>query len=181
MKQVLSVLLFLMLMAGGSLKGQAIKLGDPWEGLRFLVGNWEAKTTGGKAGASGTGTYFFRLELKGHVLARHSAYEACRGPEDFDCQHGDLLYIYPEGPGQELRAIYFDNEGHVIHYRVSASKPGMVAMVSDAAEPGPQFRLTYELSGDTMTGKFEMKMPGQTDFGTYLEWSGRRKDEEKRP
>jgi hypothetical protein len=174
MKQVLWLMTLFALMAGGSVEGQGGKRPDPWEGLRFLLGTWEAKTTGGNAQAQGTGTYTFRLELKDHVLARHSGYEACKGPEDFNCEHGDLLYIYPEGAG--LRAIYFDNEGHVIHYAVSVAKPGMVVMVSDPAGPGPQFRLTYELNGDLMAGKFEIKMPGKADFGTYLEWSGRRKE-----
>jgi len=30
--------------------------------------------------------------------------------DDFDCQHSDLLYIYPSGNGLALQAIYFDNE-----------------------------------------------------------------------
>ena len=176
MKKVLWLMTVFALAAGGNMEGQAGKKSDPWEGLRFLVGTWEAKTTGGNAQASGMGTYSFRLELKEHVLARRSGYEACHGPEDFNCEHGDLLYVYPEGPSQALKAIYFDNEGHVIHYAVSAPKPGMVMMVSDPVGPGPQFRLTYELSKDVMAGKFEIKIPGKPDFGIYLAWSGRRKE-----
>lgn len=175
MKQVLSFLALAVFLAG-SLAAQTPQKSDPWAGLRFLVGTWEAKTTGGNAQAQGTGTYSFGLELKDHVLARHSGYEACKGPEDFNCQHGDLLYIYADGPEQGLRAIYFDNEGHVIHYSVALPKPGTAVLLSDPARPGPQFRLTYELSGDQMAGKFQMKMPGQADFASYLEWSGRRKE-----
>src|SRR5215831_6339460 len=89
---------------------------DPWQPLRFLIGTWEAKTSGGTAGATVSGAYTFRLELRDHVLARHTTSTGCKGPTDYDCDHGDLLYVYTESPGTGLKAIYFDNEGHVIHY-----------------------------------------------------------------
>ena len=75
-------------------------------------------------------------------------------------------------PGQPLKAIYFDNEGHVIHYNVTNPTPTTAVFLSDAAQPGPQFRLTYELKGESMSGKFQMKMPNQPDWKSYLEWSG---------
>ena len=174
MKQVLWFLMCIGVVAGRGAAAQASPKPDPWAGLRFLVGTWEAKTTGGSAQATGLGSYTFQLELKEHVLARHSAYEACKGPEDFNCRHGDLLYLYPEGPDQALKAIYFDNEGHVIHYSVSTPRPNAVVFLSDA--PGPEFRLSYELAGEIMAGKFQVKMPGQAEFGTYLEWSGKRRE-----
>jgi hypothetical protein len=148
---------------------------DPWAALRFLVGTWEAKTTGGVAQAQASSTYAFRLELRDHVMERHSSTGACGGPDEFDCRHSDLLYIYPGTNEQGFQAIFFDNEGHVIHYDVSSSKAGEVVFLSDSAQPGPQFRLTYELVDDVMTGKFELKAPGQADFMSYLEWSGKRK------
>jgi len=107
-------------------------------------------------------------------MARHSRSGACSAPDDFDCQHSDLLYIYPAINGSALEAIYFDNEGHVIHYDVTTPKPGTVVFISDAAQPGPQYRLSYIFLNEVMNGQFEMKMPGQTDFTSYLEWSGKR-------
>jgi hypothetical protein len=148
---------------------------DPWKALRFLLGTWEAKTQGGSAGAAASGTYTFRLDLKDHVLARHSLNAECKGPADFDCEHGDLLYLYPDTAGQPLKAIYFDNEGHVIHYDVTTPAPNTAILVSAASSNGPQFRLMYELKGQGMLGKFQMRMPGQNDFRSYLEWSGGRK------
>jgi hypothetical protein len=145
---------------------------ESWKPLQFLIGTWEAKTLGGSAGAAGSGTYSFRFELRNHLLARHTNSAACKGPADFDCEHGDLLYVYPEGPGQALKAIYFDNEGHVIHYDVSAPTPNTVIFLSESSQPGPQFRLSYELKGSTMFGKFQIRPPGQTEFKSYLEWSG---------
>jgi hypothetical protein len=146
-----------------------------WKSLQFLVGTWEAKTQGGSAGAAGSGTYTFQLELRGHVLARHSAGAACKGPADFDCEHGDLLYVYESPPGGSVKAIYFDNEGHVINYDVTATAPNSAVFLSPASNPGPQFRLVYELKDRTMYGQFQMRMPGQSEFKSYLEWSGRRK------
>jgi hypothetical protein len=147
---------------------------DPWAGVRFLLGLWGAKTTGGVAQAQVSASYSFRLELRDHVLARHSRSGSCSAPDDFDCLHSDLLYIYPSTTGAALEAIYFDNEGHVIHYAVTTPKPGNVVFLSDPVQPGPQYRLSYTFLDGVMTGQFEMKMPGQTEFTSYLEWSGKR-------
>ena len=145
---------------------------DPWQSLRFLIGTWEARTQGGSAGAASSGTYVFRLELRNHVLARHTASAGCTGPSDFDCEHDDVLYVYQDSAGQPLKAVYFDNEGHVIYYDVAVPKANTVVFLSPSSQPGPQFRLTYELKGRTMEGKFEVRMPGQSGFKSYLEWSG---------
>ena len=147
---------------------------DPWAGIRFLLGSWEAKTTGGVAQAQVSASYSFRLELRDHVLARHSRSGSCSAPDDFDCQHSDLLYVYPASTGAALEAIYFDNEGHIIHYAVSTPKPGTVVFLSDPAQPGPQYRLSYTFLAGVMSGQFEMKMPSQTEFTSYLEWNGKR-------
>src|SRR3974390_545471 len=117
---------------------------DSLSPLAFLSGTWEAKTTGGQAGASSIGSYTFEPELNGHVLARHSVGAGCSGPKEFDCNHGDLLYVYTERGAS--RAIYFDNEGHVIHYTVSATEPGTAVFISEETA-GPQFRLTYRRTG----------------------------------
>src|SRR5665811_127087 len=72
---------------------------DPWSALAFLQGTWEAKATGAM-GAAAMGTYTFRLELGNHILARHSTSSSgCKGPATFDCEHGDLLYLYQDAPG----------------------------------------------------------------------------------
>ena len=94
-------------------------------------------------------------------------------PTSFNCSHSDLLYVFQELPGSPQKADYFDSEGHVIHYDVTAPTPISVVFLS-VPGPGPQFRLSYELSGKVMRGKFQMHMPGQSDWRTYLEWSGSR-------
>jgi hypothetical protein len=150
---------------------------DPWKPLQFLIGTWEAKTNGGSAGAISSGTYTFQMELRNHILSRRTAGAECKGPANFNCEHSDLLYIYPESPGGSLKAIFFDNEGHVIHYDVSAPNAHSAVLVSDPSQPGPQYRLSYELKGNELTGKFEMRVGGQAEFVTYLGWSGGKKSQ----
>jgi hypothetical protein len=144
---------------------------DPWKAIGFLEGTWEAKAQGA-GGVAVTGRYTFQKELGNHIMARHSTSDPnCKGPASFDCEHGDLLYIFQDAPGQALKAIYFDNEGHVIRDNVSTPGPTSVVLLSEPA-PGPQFRLVYDLQGKLMAGKFQMQMPGQTEWRSYLEWSG---------
>jgi hypothetical protein len=146
-----------------------------WDALDFLKGTWVA-TAKGPNGVASTGTYTFRSELDHHVMARYSTRDAnCKAPASFDCEHGDSLIIYEETPGQPLKAIYFDNEGHVIHYDVSVPTPGVAVFLSEPSGRGPQFRLQYELHGSDMSGKFEMKPSGQLKWTSYLEWNGPRK------
>jgi hypothetical protein len=148
-----------------------------WKSLSFLHGTWEAKVTGGQ-NVSSTGIYTFATELGDHILVRRSTNDpGCKGPVNFDCDHGDLLYVYQDAPGQPLKAIYFDNEGHVIHYDVSTPDATTAIFVSDSSQQGPQFRLTYELKGAVMSGKFQMRMPGQPEWKSYLEWSGAKRSE----
>jgi hypothetical protein len=170
--QMAAVIAFLTLALGA--RSQTAPSNDPFVSLAFLQGTWEAKSNG-TSGVNAKGKYSFSLELKGHVMARHTvSLESCKGPDNYDCEHGDLLYVYPEGDGP-LHAIYFDNEGHVIKYNVSTPSPTSAVFLSDGSQPGPQFRLVYERKAGTMSGKFQMRMPGQVDWHSYLEWSGDKK------
>src|SRR5579875_2486782 len=146
----------------------------PFKSLAFLEGTWDANVQS-NAAIKLSGRYTFNRELDGHILARHATNDpGCKAPTSFDCAHSDLLYVFQDVPGSALKADYFDNEGHVIHYEVSTPAPKSVVFLS-APGAGPQFRLSYELSGQTMTGRFQMHMPGQGDWRTYLEWSRSRK------
>jgi hypothetical protein len=168
--------MLLALACAANLWAQGTPVGaDMWKPLQFLIGTWEARTEGGSAGAVGTGDYTFQLELRNHILSRHAAGAECKGPADFNCEHGDLLHVYQDAPGKPIRAIFFDNEGHVIHYDVSTPNPSSAIFLSDPSQPGPQYRLSYELKDGIMFGKFGMRMPGQAEFTAYLKWSGRRK------
>lgn len=146
---------------------------DRWGALEFLEGTWEADTQAGSAKAEVSGTYSFKFELKHHVMVRHTDDSAaCKGPATFDCEHSDVLYIYQEAANQPLKAIYLDNEGHVIHYAVSTPDAVTAAFISEASPSAPQFQLIYQRKGAVLSGKFQMRMPGQTEWKSYLEWNG---------
>ena len=59
--------------------------------------------------------------------------------------HEDLLIVYPAPSGPGFRAIYFDNEGHTIPYRVAMSPTGpSLVFESEGVAGEPRFRLSYE-------------------------------------
>ena len=68
------------------------------------------------------------------VLSPEELDERMRGfaPAKFDCSHGDLLYLFQDAAGTPLKAIYFDNEEHVIHYDVSTPASNRVVFLSDS-------------------------------------------------
>jgi hypothetical protein len=75
-----------------------------------------------------------------------------------------------------MRAIYFDNEGHVTPYTVSANADAIV-MVSDPEPNAPRFRTTF-LRGKngTLVNQFEITPPGDLEaFQMYVEGTSKRK------
>jgi hypothetical protein len=142
--------------------------------VSFLLGTWSAETSAsGSAKATVLGTYTFAPDLGGTVLRRTSSEDRCSGPTNFDCQHHDSLTLYRDPGDPSLHAIYFDNEGHTIHYDVTTPDATTAVFLSNS--PGPKFRLVYHLEGGVMSGKFQFAPPGSNDFHSYLEWSGSRK------
>ena len=84
------------------------------------------------------------------------------------------MVIYPDAGSEQSRAIYFDNEGHVINYSATWSAAGdVLTFVSQPAPGMPQFRLIYKkVDAQTMTVSFEIAPPGQAGaFKPYV--SGR--------
>jgi hypothetical protein len=166
-----SLLLLLAALSGPALAQSA----SPWDGLDFLKGTWTAKATG-PDGVATSGSYTFQSELGRHAMVRYSTRDgACKAPASFDCEHADTLIVYQDAPSQPLKALYVDNEGHAIHYEVSTPSAGTAVFVSEPSAPGPRFRLAYALHGTEMTGQFQILLPGQKDWKSYLEWSGSRK------
>jgi hypothetical protein len=138
---------------------------DPFAPVRFLVGEWKGEGDGRPGQSTGVAT--FRFELEGKALVRRSQadYPAANGRPA--SHHEDLLTFFTEG-GQ-LKALYLDNEDHVIRYLASAVAGG-VALTSEPA-PGPRFRLTYLRKSEALvTVRFDIAPPGKPEaFSTYLE------------
>jgi len=76
-----------------------------------------------------------------------------------------------------MRAIYFDNEGHVIPYAVTSTDEAII-LVSDPEQSAPRFRTTYwKVENGTVITRFEIAPPGSPDgFAVYVEGSAKRKD-----
>jgi hypothetical protein len=132
------------------------KLDSKWS---ELVGEWAGEGTGNPG--NGAGTSSFQFDLQKQVLGRsHSEYPAAGGRPA--TVHDDLMVIYA-GTGEESRAIYFDNEGHVIEYAATRSVAGdTLTFLSKPTSGTPQFRLTYKkVDAQTMTVEFEMAPPGK--------------------
>lgn len=85
------------------------------------------------------------------------------------------MIVYPEAGA--MRAIYFDNEGHIIRYVVQPSGARQdLVLVSKPLASAPRFRLIYSpVKEDTVSIKFEIAPPGKPDsFSTYVEGIARR-------
>ncbi len=145
-----------------------------WEAWKFLLGEWE----GGHEGdpGQGHGIFSFSFDLDQNILVRKNRTSFATTSERAGYTHDDLLIVYTEFNG-EKRAIYFDNEEHVIHYATSVSADGnTITLVSDPILAVPQFRFTYVKMGENeLLGRFEMTPPGKPGaFFTYLEGTSRR-------
>jgi hypothetical protein len=144
-----------------------------WDRWAFVLGEWVGE--GGGSPGQGTGRFSFSYDLERRILVRknHNEYPASAGrPASV---HDDLLIVYPEGG--TTRAVYFDNEDHVIHYTVEPSKdPKSLALVSDKVAGATRFRLVYvATAGGGLVIRFEIAPPDKPDaFATYLEGTARR-------
>jgi hypothetical protein len=148
---------------------QIPKPADPWARLNFLIGEWRGVGTGAPGEAEGGTSFAFGLDKK--ILARNNWAKYPPKPgEKSGLSHEDLMIIYPAGDGSAFRAMYFDNEGHVIPYSLSFSqKTDSVVFETDSAQPGPRFRLTYELKADgTLANIFWIAPPGG-EFKVYVQ------------
>ena len=120
----------------------AQQLKEPnWDAFRFLLGEWIGE--GGGNPGEATGSFSFPFELQEKVLIRKSRADYPATKDKPAYSHTDLMVVYQE-PDKTTRAIYFDNEGHVIHYVVSISKDqNTLTFISDASPTEPRFRFTY--------------------------------------
>jgi hypothetical protein len=145
---------------------------DPFDGLAFLVGEWTATGGGGKPGQALGGGFSLQRDLGGAVLVRRNRAEYAPRPGQARGEvHDDLMVIYPEGGG--LRAVYFDSEGHVIRYAVTA-EAGRVTFESDPG-PGPRFRLVYQRQGENEVSIAFLIAPPGMDFQAYATGAAKRR------
>src|SRR5271170_3986737 len=128
----------LLLLGVASLLAQQSKTDARWAPLGFLIGEWVGE--GGGAPGQGEGGFSFLPDQDGRILIRknYANYPATKDKPAYS--HTDLTIIYQESAeakgDTELRAIYFDNEGHTIHYTVLPAPDGnSVQFLSEASTP----------------------------------------------
>ncbi len=133
-----------------------------WEKLHFLIGDWVSPVSG-QPGEGISGWSKFTYALDGKIIVRNSRAEFAPEPgQEKGLVHDDLLIIYQQSGEEKLRAIYFDNEAHIIHYMLSfpEKQPGVI-FESEASPTSPQARLVYETEADgTLVTEFFVALPG---------------------
>ncbi|HPR63348.1 MAG TPA: hypothetical protein PK014_03935 [Thermoanaerobaculia bacterium] len=150
---------------------------DVWKPFQFLMGKWSG-TGSGKPGEAVSGITSFSYELDKNIIVRKNV--ARYAPKEEDSKgrvHEDLLVFYPQSGDTNVKAIYFDNEGHLIHYKVSSSDTGNHVMLdSENAESEPHFRLVYELTKDgKLSVEFFFAPPGGA-LTSYLKGEMKREE-----
>ncbi len=135
---------------------------NPWDQLQFLIGDWSSPVSG-QPGQGASGSTSFSYDLDHKIMIRRSRAEFAPQPgEAKGLVHDDLVIIYQQPGETQLRAIYFDNEGHIIHYALEfpAGKQAVV-FESEESKVSPRARLVYELAANgALTIEFSVAAPG---------------------
>lgn len=138
---------------------ESTRFGAKW---RVLEGLWEGENQpGGASGACG-----FRFDLADHILIRTNSAKLAGSAA---VVHDDLMVITPDISTDKAKAMYYDNEGHVIQYDAEWSQDGNVLIFASKLGSGPQFRLTYKKLGtDEFLVSFGIAPPGASNsFKAY--------------
>ncbi|HVP14977.1 MAG TPA: hypothetical protein VMS88_05500 [Terriglobales bacterium] len=156
--------------------GRAAATDREWSDWRYLVGRWIG-VGGGHPGQATAGEFRFEPELGGRILVRRSFAEYAAAPGRPASRHEDLILLYRETPGGEARALYLDNEGHVIHYEAVADTAAGTFVFTSVPNPRlPRYRFSYRaLTADSLAFRFEIAPPGRRDSLTaYVSGTARR-------
>ena len=145
-----------------------------WNAWQFLMGEWIGE--GGGTPGQGAGGFTFSLDLQNTILVRRNSaiYPAASGRPAYT--HDDLMVIYYEKGIP--RAMYFDNERHIVHYTVVfAGDSTSVTFLSDQDASTSRYRLTYTKQGEGKLGiVFDIAAPDKPDaFIHYIEATARKK------
>ncbi|MDP4278001.1 MAG: hypothetical protein Q8914_10285 [Bacteroidota bacterium] len=143
--------------------GQQSLTGDNWS---WLMGEWKGEGIGQPG--QGGGTFSFAYDLDKNIIVRKSHSEYPAKDNKPKIIHDDLMVVYFDASESSSKAMYFDNEGHIINYTITCADKSII-LTSIKVANTPVFRLTYTLlETDLVNTKFEMSRDG-ANFMTYIE------------
>lgn len=143
-----------------------------WNKWAWLTGEWVGEGSG--TPGQGEGFFSFAFDLDKNILVRksHSEYPATANKPGII--HDDLMIAYRDNQNNPTKAIYFDNENHIINYSITYAGQSII-FTSEKLPDIPVFRLTYApLDKVSVNIKFEMSQDG-VNFFTYLEGKSKKK------
>jgi hypothetical protein len=113
---------------------------DPWKDFRFLIGTWSGDGMG--VAGKGIGTMTIETDLNDSVLRMTNQVDFTSA--DKKTVYKGTMVVYS---GQ--KALFMDNEGHVLHYTVSVA-PKTITFISvpERVPVLPRFRFSYQDMGD---------------------------------
>jgi len=136
---------------------------DKWN---WILGEWIGEGSG--TPGEGKGFFTFEFDLDKNIVVRksHSEYSATNDKPKII--HDDLMVVFIDQSESNTKAIYFDNESHVINYSIIYTENSIV-LTSKKIPNMPIFRLTYTLIDQvTVDTKFEMSQDG-INFMVYVQ------------
>ena len=137
-----------------------------WNNWTWLMGEWKGEGSGQPGQGGGTFSFSYDLDKKIIVRKSHSEYPATDNKPKI--VHDDLMIVYLDANESPSKAIYFDNEGHIINYAITYADKS-ITLTSNEVPNTPFFRLTYTLlENDLINTKFEISRDG-LNFKTYIE------------
>ena len=138
---------------------------DPLAAVAPLLGRWVAEAHPKAPGVTGWTTFERALGDRVIVRKNHASYPPKDGRPA--SEHDDLMVFFAEDG--DLKAEYWDNEGHAIRYQVQTPAPSRLVFLSEARTGAPRFRLTYTWP---QPGKleltFEIAPPGAAEFRPFI-------------
>src|SRR5674476_1224248 len=81
--------------------------------FKFLIGEWVG-TGGGSISGKGAGSSIFKFDLDSNLIIREKYAQYPAQNDNPAYTHKDLMIIYYQS--SKPKAVYFDNEKHVINY-----------------------------------------------------------------
>jgi hypothetical protein len=136
---------------------------DKWN---WLTGEWKDNVSHTSGQPGNSFTFTFDLDRKILVRKTNSSQSDITGK--YTMIHQDLMIIYPDQAGKSDKAIYFDNEGLIINYKITFEGKSIIFKNYDRGN-SPVYRLTYtRIDNETASRKFELSRDGE-NFTTFEE------------